>query len=168
MAADRIDERGEKTALRGKRKREKAKRGATPDTRKTNEWNGGQRSRCYGHKNKEERHTDPGTEQTEPETKQTANNAERGGGSDNHKRTHKKQCFNNGTSKSIFNNSPVSLFNNLPVCVESQHTRTRVGARSVYRERNERKKKTRRARKKERKKKRKAERKKGIKKKEEI
>ena len=144
MAVDRIDERWGKTALRGKRKRKKAKRGATPDTRKTNEWKRGQRSRCYGHKNKEERHT-------EPETKQTANNAERGGGSDNHKRTHKKQCFNNGTSKSLFNNSPV--------CVESQHTRVRVGARSVYRERNDRKKKTRRARKKERKKKRKEERK---------
>ena len=83
-----------------------------------------------------------------------------GGGSYNHKRTHKKQCFNNGTSKSLFNNSPV--------CVESQHTRVRVGARSVYQERNERKKKTRRAREKERKKKRKEERKKGIKKKEEI
>ena len=140
-------------ALRGKRKRKKGKAGAMSDIRKTNEGERGQRSRRYGHKNKEGRHTEPGT-------KQTANNAGRGGGSDNHKRTRKKQCFNNGTSKSLFNNSPV--------CVEYQHTRVRVGARSVYQERNERKKKTRRARKNERKKKRKEERKKGIKKKEEI
>lgn len=166
-------------ALRGKRKRKKAKRGATPDTRNTIEGKHlckkykqrgtGQRSRRYRHKNKEGENTqNREINKQNPGTKQTANNAERGGGSDNHKRTHKKERFKKGTSKSLFNNSSVSLFNNSPVCVESQHTRTRVGARSVYRERKERKKKTRRARKKERKKKRKAERKKGIKKKEEI
>ena len=40
VAVDRIDERGKKMALRGKRKRKKAKRGAMSDARNTNEGNG--------------------------------------------------------------------------------------------------------------------------------
>ena len=151
-------------ALRGKRKREKAKRGAMSDTRNTNEGKRGQRSRRYGHKNKEERHTEPGTEQRGKahRTGNQTNSQQRRTGAAAliaTKKKEQKQRLNNGTSKSIFNNFPVSFFNNSPVCVESQHTRVRVGARSVYQERNERKKKTRRARKKERKKKMKEERK---------
>lgn len=124
--------------------------------RNTNEEKRGQRSRRYRHKNKKERRTEPETEQRgkthrtrEPNKQPTTPNG--AAALITTQRTRKKQCFNNGTSKSLFNNSPV--------CVESQHTRVRVGARSVYQERNERKKKTRRARKKERKKKRKEERK---------
>ena len=41
MAVDRIDERGKKKGLRGKRKRKKAKRRTTPNTRNINEGDGG-------------------------------------------------------------------------------------------------------------------------------
>lgn len=71
VAVDRIDERGEKMALRGKRKRKKAKRGATPDARNTNGGNGGSGRGVTGTKTKRKNTQNPGT-------KQTANNTERG------------------------------------------------------------------------------------------
>ena len=138
MEVDRIDERGKKMALRGKRKRKQAKRGARL-TQEIQTRGTGQRSRRYGHKNKEGENTQ------NPGTKQTATNAERGGGSDNHKKNVQKTVLQQWHIQKPFNNSPVR--------VESQHTRIRVGARSVSQERKERKKKTRRARKKERKRK---------------
>ena len=71
MAVDRIDERGKKKALRGKRKRKKAKRVAMSDTRKTNEGKGGSGRGVTDTKTKRENAQNPGT-------KQTANYAERG------------------------------------------------------------------------------------------
>ena len=138
MAVDRIDERGKKKALRGKRKRKKAKRGQCLTQEKQTRGNGAAVEALRTQKTKRENTQNPGT-------KQTATNAERGGGSDNHKKNVQKTVFQQWHIQKPFNNSPVR--------VESQHTRIRVGARSVYQERKERKKKTRRARKKERKRK---------------
>lgn len=70
-------------ALRGKRKRKKAKRVATPNARNTNEGNGGSGRGITDTKTKRKNTQNPGT-------KQTANNAERGGGSDNHKKERAK------------------------------------------------------------------------------
>ena len=95
MAVDRIDERGKKMALRGKRKRKKAKRGATPDARKTNDEKRGSGRGVTDTKTKRKNTQNPGT-------KQTANNAERGGGSDNHKKERAKNSVSTMAHRKAF------------------------------------------------------------------
>ena len=118
------------------------------DTRKTNEGKRGQRSRRYGHKNKEGKHTGP-------ETKQTANNAERGGGSDNHKRTYK-----NSVSKTAHRKA----FLTTPPCVSNPNTRACAWARVRYTKREMKEKRKQEEREKRREKEKKRRKKKGHKK----
>lgn len=152
-AVDRIDERGEKMALRGKRKRKKAKRGGSTCARNTNEGNGGQRSRRYRHKNKEERHTEPGTEQT-------ANNAGRGGGSDSHTKNAQKNSFSKTTH--------LQAFLTTPPCVSNPNTRAYAWARVRYTEREMKEKRKQEEREKRRERRKGKKKEKGHKKKEEI